>query len=92
MCLTSLQPIKVKVLPVVYHLYSCFTLHRFYKANYLQIVQVKEVMEEVIETTAIHTFDITVLVTPGKGLFTDNRVDWCQLRDIRIIHELAILQ
>ena len=34
--------------------------------KYLQVVKIKKVMEEMVEPTSIHTFDIAVLVTPGK--------------------------
>ena len=55
-------------------------------------MEVKKVMEKVVEPTSIHTLNITVLVTPGKRLLTDNSVHWCQLRDIRIIYKLTILR
>lgn len=49
-------------------------------------------MEEVVEPWSVHALHVGVLVTPGKGLLTDDSVDRVELRDVRIIDILAVLQ
>ena len=54
-------------------------------------MQVKQVMEEVVEPRPTHTFHVGVLVAPSKRLLANDRVHLVQLRNIWVIDVLAVL-
>ena len=45
------------------------------KTNYLEVVEIKKVMEEMIKPRTIHTFHIRILIAPSKALFAKDSVN-----------------